>query len=124
MSVRREMKLVVPGAADEGEPDPRLLKLLARAHDIQSRLSRNTQMSVHDVAAQERISAAYIYTLLRLPWLAADITAAIVEGRHPRGLSAMSLMRAASRLPANWAEQRALLGFDGRAPGSSAGAHA
>jgi hypothetical protein len=57
------------------------------------------------------VTAAYIYTLLRLPWLAPDITTAIVNGRQPRQLNAMTLMRKASRLPANWAEQRALLGF-------------
>jgi site-specific DNA recombinase len=33
---------------------------------------------VHDIAREERVTAAYIYTLLRLPWLARDITTAIV----------------------------------------------
>ena len=48
---------------------------------------------------------------LRLPWLAPDITTAIVNGRQPRPLNAQTLMRTASRLPADWADQRALLGF-------------
>ena len=50
-------------------------------------------------------------TLLRLPWLAPDITAAIVNGRQPPQLNAMKLMRQASRLSADWSEQRTLLGF-------------
>src|ERR1700722_20198586 len=91
--------------------DPSLLRIVARAHDIQSRLSQNTELTVHDVAHDERVSAAYIYNLLRLPWLAPDITTAIINGRQPRQLNAKSLMRQASRFPAGWPEQRAQLGF-------------
>jgi hypothetical protein len=29
------------------------------------------------------VSAAYLYSLLRLPWLAPDITTAIINGRKP-----------------------------------------
>ena len=66
---------------------------------------------MHDIAREERVSAAYIYNLLRLPWLAPDITATIVNGRQPQQLNAMTLMRRASRLPADWCEQRTQLGF-------------
>jgi hypothetical protein len=100
--------MLVEGADDKAEIDTSLLRVVARAHDIQRRLSQNTELTVHDVA---RLTAAYVYTLLRLPWLAPDITSAIVNGRQPRHLSAKKLMSKASRLPANWAEQRALLGF-------------
>src|SRR5438067_8087130 len=48
----------------------------------------------------------YNYTLLRLPWLAPDITTAIVNGRQPQQLNAKMLMGSASRLPADWAERR------------------
>jgi site-specific DNA recombinase len=50
-------------------------------------------------------------TLLRLPWLAPDITTAILNGRKPLQLTAQTLMRLTPRLPAAWAEQRTLLGF-------------
>jgi hypothetical protein len=46
-----------------------------------------------------------------LPWLAPDITAAIVNGRHPPELNAMTLMRLTPRLSIDWAQQRKLLGF-------------
>jgi site-specific DNA recombinase len=69
------------------------------------------QTERHDITREERVTAAYIYTLLRLPWLAPDITTAIVNGRQPRSLNAKALMRKASRLPAAWAEQRTLLGL-------------
>jgi site-specific DNA recombinase len=109
--VGREMRMLVENAGDQTAADPSLLRIIARAHDIQERLSQNTELTVHDIAREERVTAAYIYTLLRLPWLAPDITTAIVNGRQPQQLNAMALMRKASRLPAAWAEQRALLGF-------------
>jgi len=68
-------------------------------------------LTVHDIAREERVTAAYVYTLLRLPWLAPDITSDIVNGRQPQQLNAKTLMRQASRLPPDWAEQRTLLGF-------------
>jgi site-specific DNA recombinase len=103
--------MLVENSDDQVATDPSLLRIIARAHDIQARLIHNTEMTVHDIAREERLSAAYIYTLLRLPWLAPDITAAIINGRQPPQLNAMKLMRQASRLPADWSEQRTLLGF-------------
>ena len=81
--VGREMKMLVDNSDDQTAADPSLLRIIARAHDIQARLVQNTKLTVHDIAREERVSAAYIYTLLRLPWLAPDITAAIVNGRQP-----------------------------------------
>jgi hypothetical protein len=109
--VGREIRMLVDNSSDSASADPSLLRIIARAHDIQSRLGQNTKLTVHDVARDERVSAAYIYNLLRLPWLAPDITTAIINGRQPRQLNAKSLMRQASRLPADWADQRAQLGF-------------
>jgi site-specific DNA recombinase len=59
----------------------------------------------------QRVTAAYLYNLLRLPWLAPDVTTAIVNGRQPQQLTAKALMRMASRLPADWVAQRTMLGF-------------
>jgi site-specific DNA recombinase len=109
--VGREMKILIDGHNGHAIADPSLLRIVARAHDIQSRLIQNTQLSVHDIACQERVSAAYIYILLRLAWLAPDITTAIVNGRQPPQLNAMKLMRFTSELSADWVQQRALLGF-------------
>jgi site-specific DNA recombinase len=109
--VGREMRMLVENSDDHTAADPSLLRIIARAHDIQGRLSQNTQLTVHDIAREEQVTAAYIYTLLRLPWLAPDITTAIVNGRQPQQFNAKVLMRKASRLPTGWVEQRALLGF-------------
>jgi site-specific DNA recombinase len=108
--IGREMKLLVDDDANR-TPDMGLLRIVARAHDIQTRLAQDTTLTVHGVARGERVTAAYIYVLLRLRWLAPDITTAIVNGRHPPQLNAKKLMRLMAHLPAKWTEQRALLGF-------------
>jgi len=109
--VGHEMRMLVDNADPRASASASLLRIIVRAHDIQTRLVQNTKLTVHDIARTEGVSAAYIYTLLRLPWLAPDITTAILNGRQPQHLNAMTLMRRASRLPADWAEQRALFGF-------------
>jgi site-specific DNA recombinase len=111
MRVGREMKLLVDDSRDNRAPDMGLLRILARAHDVQTRLAQDTNLTVHDIARQEHITAGYIYILLRLRWLAPDITTAIVNGRQPPQLNAQKLMRLTAQLPADWAEQRAMLGF-------------
>src|SRR6266704_4941772 len=107
--VGREMRMLVESADYGTTANASLLRIIARAHDIQRRLIQNTKLTVHDIAQTEHVSAAYLYTLLRLPWLAPDITTAFLNGRQPQHLNAMALMRRASRLPADWAEQRTLL---------------
>ena len=72
---------------------------------------KDTSLTVHDVAREENVTAAYIYAMLRLRWLAPDITTAIVNGQHPLQLNAKKLMRLTAHLPADWTEQRALLGL-------------
>jgi hypothetical protein len=105
------MKMLVDNSNDDAAIDPSLLRIVARAHDIQERLAQNSKLTVHDIARAERLSAGYLYALLRLPWLAPEITTAIVNGRQPTQLNAVKLMRLTAHLPADWTEQRALLGF-------------
>ena len=109
--VGREMRMLVENADDQTAADPSLLRIIARAHDIHARLTQNPKLTVHDIAREEQVSAAYLYSLLRLPWLAPDIATAIINGRKPPQLTAQTLMRLTPRLPAGWAEQRKLLGF-------------
>jgi site-specific DNA recombinase len=109
--VGREMKMLVDDSDANSAVDMGLLRIVARAHDIQTRLVQDTTLTVHDIARAERNTAAYIYTLLRIPWLAPDITTAIINGQHPPQLNAKKLMRLTAHLPIDWAEQRTLLGF-------------
>jgi hypothetical protein len=105
------MKLLIDDPATTAHVDESLVRLVARAHDIQSRLNKDPTLTVHDIAREECVGAPYIYVLLRLAWLAPDIVTAIINGRQPLGLNAMRLMRLTARLPGNWASQRTLLGF-------------
>ena len=109
--VGREMKLLVDDSNDHRSPDMSLLRVLTRAHDVQRRLAEDTALTVHDIARDERVTPDYLYIVLRLRWLAPDITSAIINGRQPAQLNAKRLMRLTAQLPADWSAQRALLGF-------------
>lgn len=109
--VGREMKLLVDDSNDHRSPDMSLLRVLTRAYDVQRRLAEDTALTVHDIARDERVTPDYLYIVLRLRWLAPDITSAIINGRQPAQLNAKSLMRLTAQLPADWSAQRALLGF-------------
>ena len=107
----REMKLLVGDSSDNRAPDLSLLRIIARAQDVQRRLAQDTTLTVHDIARQEHVTSDYLYIVLRLRWLAPDIIAAIVNGRQPPQLNAKRLMRMTAQLPADWPEQKVLLGF-------------
>ena len=109
--VGREMRMLVENSDDQTAADPGLLRIIARAHDIQERLFQNADLSVHDIARAEGVSGAYVYCLLRLPSLAPDIVTAIINGCSPPQLTAKKLMRLTAQLPIDWAQQRKLLGF-------------
>lgn len=109
--VGREMKLLIDDSNDNRPPNMGLLRVIARAHDVQRQLSEDTSLSVHDIAREQKVTHKYLYILLRLRWLAPDITTAIINGRQPPQLNAKRLMRLTAQLPADWAAQRALLGF-------------
>jgi site-specific DNA recombinase len=57
-----------------------------------------------------KLSPSYVALLLRLTFLAPDITRAILEGRQPGGFTAQKLVTY-SGLPLGWPEQRQALGF-------------
>jgi len=42
---------------------------------------------VPDIAREEQVNSCYVYTLLRLPWLAPDITTRDRHGRQPPQLN-------------------------------------
>ena len=109
--VGRGVRLLIDGADRTPSPDPSLLRMLARAHAVKTRLVENPELSAHDIAREEQLSAAHLYMVLRLAWLAPDIVSSIVDGRQPPQLSAKTLMRRAARLPPDWDAQRRLLGF-------------
>ena len=105
--------MVIDEAAAPGraaKPDAKLIKLIARAYLFNNRLAESSSEYLADVAQRDRITSSYFTRVLRLSYLAPDITRAILEGRHPRDLTAQKLL-AHSHLPLAWPEQRRRLGF-------------
>ena len=91
-------------------PNRRLIKLLIRAHRLHATLVGSPGVPFAALAKQEGVSRSYFTRLVRLSYLAPDITQAILDGNQPPHLTADKLL-AHSRLPLPWREQRALLGF-------------
>jgi hypothetical protein len=106
-------RLVIDAAAkpgSSGKPDPKLIKLLVRAHRVKDKLRADPGTRIADLAMAEKVSPSYVALLLRLTFLAPDITRAILEGREPGGFTIQKLVAHAA-LPLAWAAQRQLLGF-------------
>ena len=95
---------------DEPKPDATLVKLLKNAHAYLARvMNADVDMSMKALAAQAEISESTFTAILRLAWLAPDITQALMEGRHPPELNASHLVKQSRHLPLEWTEQRLLL---------------
>jgi hypothetical protein len=81
-----------------------------RARRFNAALIGSDDVPFAALAKREGVSPSYFTRLLRLSYLAPDITQAILDGRQPRGLTADKLLTH-SRLPLAWHEQRIALGF-------------
>jgi DNA invertase Pin-like site-specific DNA recombinase len=92
------------------KPDARLIKLLIRARRFNTALVGSDRVPFAALAKREGVSPSYFTRLVRLSYLAPDITEAILDGRQPRDLTASKLL-VHSRLPLRWHEQRTVLGF-------------
>ena len=92
------------------KPDARLVKLLIRARRFNAALVDSDGVPFAALAKREGVSPSYFTRLVRLSYLAPDITEAILDGRQPPDLTADKLL-AHSRLPLGWHEQKAVLGF-------------
>lgn len=101
-----ELKLVISSnGAARGDPDPVKLKLITHA-----KLAQQSALSGEPDAMISSYSKRHLWQLLRVSWLAPDITAAIAEGRQPATLTGRNLLRAAD-VPLSWVEQRRYFGF-------------
>jgi site-specific DNA recombinase len=108
----REIKLLIERADPfaTAKPDARLIKLLIRARRFNATLIDSDGVPFAALVKREGVSPSYFTRLVRLSYLAPDITQAILDGRQPRDLTADKLL-VHSRLPLTWDEQRRMLGF-------------
>jgi hypothetical protein len=103
-----EMRIVIEDGSEPANVDPGLVRLLVRAYAIRARVVEEPSLPLKEIAAEQGISSSYITRLFRLAFLAPDIVAAILNGRHPPQLTANRLMDD-TRLPLDWRAQRELL---------------
>jgi site-specific DNA recombinase len=108
----REIRMVIDGTDPftVAKPDGRLIKLLLRARRFNATLAKGEGVPFAAIAQQEGVSRSYFTRLVRLSYLAPDITQAILDGRQPHDLTAEKLLEH-SRLPLAWHDQRIALGF-------------
>ena len=112
--VRRghQIRLVIPGRAPEPvqrNRDEKLVALIAEAHTARQLVMASPDQSIASIAQAAGRCRTRLTKLAQLACLAPDIVTAIVEGRQSPTLTSRSLPSV--ELPADWAEQRALLGF-------------
>jgi site-specific DNA recombinase len=108
----REIRMVIDGTDPfaAAQPDARLIRLLLKARRFNATLAQGEAVAFAVLAQREGVSRSYFTRLVRLSYLAPDITQAILDGRQPRDLTAEKLL-AHSRLPLAWHDQRTVLGF-------------
>src|ERR1700737_4763735 len=107
----REIRMVIYGTDSfAAKPDARLIKLLLRARRFNATLAQSEGVPFAALAEREGVSRSYFTRLVRLSYLAPDITEAILDGRQPPDLTTKKLLEH-SRLPLAWHDQRTVLGF-------------
>ncbi len=108
------IKMIIDGSVGLGggeKADPTQVRLIVKAHTFWQALIKAGDCNLSKVALSQGVTPSYFTRLLRLTFLAPDITKTILEGRHPPTLTAAKLTKA-SRLPLTWPEQREILGFN------------
>ena len=108
----REIRMVIDSTNPfaGAKPDARLIKLLLRARRFNAALTQGEGIAFAALTEREGVSRSYFTRLVRLSYLAPDITQAILDGRQPRDLTPEKLLEH-SRLPLAWHDQRIVLGF-------------
>ena len=104
--------MIADSGKTQGQPDPQLCRLVARARLCFDQLASGEIPSVRIMAEHNGSHESDISRILPLAFLAPDIVEAILDGRQPVELTAESLKRLPA-LPTDWDAQRRLLEFSG-----------
>jgi len=106
------MKLVLGGKEPKPESkDPKLIKLVAKAHLLRIELGAEAVDSIKAFATKYKLDHADAKNLIPLAYLAPSIIEDILSGQQPVDLNVKKLKSLAKQLPLSWSEQRELLGF-------------
>ena len=105
--------MLVENADDQTMADPGLLRVVARAHDIQERLMQDNALTVHVIAHQDTCRP-----LCLSPPTSSHVGARHHHGHRQRQKSASThreeVDATAPQIPVDWNAQRKLLGFHAR----------
>ena len=93
--------------ASESAQNESLIQSIVRAHRWMRSLHDGAYQSIEQLAGTDSLHPKVVRQTLRLAFLSPDVTAAVLDGSQPRGLS---LARIPKLLPLSWAEHRRLLG--------------
>jgi DNA invertase Pin-like site-specific DNA recombinase len=110
--IGNQVRLVVAPAHGNSRTrrDPALIKLIVKAHAARAAVEQRSSETVREVAQSQGHAREYFRVLLRISYLAPDITCAILNGAQPEQLTRQTLARM-SNLPRDWQAQRQMLGF-------------
>jgi len=108
-----ETKLLIQGSRGprKNKTDRSLLRLIGQAHryrEILDAAEPNTSMA--EVAKHAGVSSSYFTRVLRLSFLAPDITKMILQGRQPHEFNAKMIM-SQGKLSPSWDKQKEQLGL-------------
>ena len=107
-----EKKMLIDRVStDKAKPDANLIKLVVKAFSLKDKFIHNDGKDIKTIADGENMTGSYFTRLIRFNFLAPDIIQAILLGYQPLTLDAATLLRYSSKLPLDWKEQRAVLGF-------------
>ena len=107
----REKRVLVPDhlAGKAPAPNAKLIKLVAHAHAWLDAVTSGRVASINELGGQLKRSRTYISPVIRVAFLAPDITESILAGTQPVDLKSADLL---NNLPLDWPDQRRVLGFD------------
>jgi site-specific DNA recombinase len=99
------MRLIQGGAHVAAAPDRSLVRLIVQARGLWLEL-RQGERDITELAAAVKLSPSYITRVLKLAFLSPALVEAILAGKQPAGMTAVSLVQTGA-IPSLWSEQAA-----------------
>ena len=85
-----------------------LVQAIIRAWAWHESIESGKIQGIYALSKQLRLDNSFVTRILKLSFLAPDITMAILKGKEPSGLSLTKLLRP---FPDDWDEQRKMMGI-------------
>jgi len=106
-----EKVIILPGShkdEPDGGPNANLIRCVVRAHDWVRKIQSGELGSVREIVEQTGMNHKYVARMLKVAFLAPEITEAILDGKQPPKLTVIDILKP---FPVIWAEQRRHFGF-------------